>query len=227
MANGGTLLLDEIGELPIELQAKMLRVLQEGRFEPVGSDRTVKVDVRILAATHVDLPRAIAERRFREDLYYRLSVFPLHLPPLRDRLEDLAHLSVVLLEEQARRTGRRGMRVTKDGLAKLARYAWPGNLRELANVLERATILATGRDLGPEVLDLPARAALSHTPPLRRAGPAERVLTLDDAQKAHVERVLELTGGRVYGKAGAAELLGVKPSTLQSRMKKLGVRRVG
>ncbi len=202
--------------------------MQEGRFEPVGSDRTVKVDVRILAATHVDLPRAIAERRFREDLYYRLSVFPLHLPPLRDRLEDLPRLSVVLLEEQARRTGRRGMRVTKEGLAKLALYAWPGNLRELANVLERATILATGRDLGPEVLDLPARAALTgHTPPLRRAGSTERVLTLDDAQKAHVERVLELTGGRIYGKAGAADLLGVKPSTLQSRMKKLGVRRVG
>jgi transcriptional regulator with GAF, ATPase, and Fis domain len=226
MANGGTLLLDEIGELPVELQAKLLRVLQEGRFEPVGDDRTVKVDVRILAATHVDLPRAIAERRFREDLYYRLSVFPLHLPPLRERLEDLPRLSVVLLEEQARRTGRRGMRVTKEGLAKLAQYAWPGNLRELANVLERATILSMGRDLGPEVLDLPARAALSgHTPPLRRTGSSERVLTPDDAQKAHVERVLQLTGGRIYGKAGAAELLGVKPSTLQSRMKKLGVTR--
>jgi DNA-binding NtrC family response regulator len=120
------------------------------------------------------------------------------------------------------------MRVTKEGLAKLALYDWPGNLRELANVLERATILATGRDLGTDILDLPARATrASHTPPLRRAGPTERVLTLDDAQKAHVENVLQLTGGRIYGTAGAAELLGVKPSTLQSRMKKLGVRRVG
>jgi transcriptional regulator with GAF, ATPase, and Fis domain len=226
MANGGTLLLDEIGELPVELQAKLLRVLQEGRFEPVGSDRTVKVDVRILAATHVDLPRAIAERRFREDLYYRLSVFPLHLLPLRDRLEDLPRLCVVLLEEQARRTGRRGMKVTKDGLAKLARYDWPGNLRELGNVLERATILATGKELGPEVLDLPARRApLSADQAPARPGAKERVLTLDDAQKAHVEHVLRLTDGRLYGPGGAAEMLGVKPSTLQSRMKKLGVRR--
>ena len=226
MANGGTLLLDEIGELPIELQAKLLRVLQEACFEPVGSDRTMKVDVRILAATHVDLPRAISERRFREDLYYRLSVFPLHLPPLRERLEDLPRLATVLLEEQARRTGRRGMRVTKDGLLKLSQHDWPGNLRELANVLERATILAAGKDLGPDVVDLPARRApLVHAPPLRKPGPTERVLTLDDAQKAHIERVLLLTGGRIYGREGAAERLGVKPSTLQSRMKKLGMRR--
>ncbi|HSD30082.1 MAG TPA: sigma 54-interacting transcriptional regulator, partial [Vicinamibacteria bacterium] len=228
MANGGTLLLDEIGEMPIELQAKLLRVLQEARFEPVGSDRTVKVDVRILAATHVDLPRAIAERRFREDLYYRLSVFPLRLPPLRERLEDLPRLVLVLLEEQARRTGRRGMRVTRDGLLKLGQHEWPGNLRELANVLERATILATSRDLGPEVLDLPARGVtVVQGPPRRKAAFAERVLTLDDAQKAHIERVLELTGGRIYGREGAAERLGVKPSTLQSRMKKLGIRRRG
>jgi len=224
MANGGTLLLDEIGELPVALQAKLLRVLQEGRFEPVGSDRSLKVDVRVLASTHVDLERAIKERRFREDLYYRLSVFPLVLPPLRERLEDLPRLTVALLEEQARRTGRRGRRVTPEGLARLAAYDWPGNIRELANVLERATILSSRRELGPAVLDLPSRGDTERTTPAR-ATVAGRVATLDDVQRAHIERVLTITGGRLYGKGGAAERLGLKPSTLQSRMQKLGVRR--
>jgi transcriptional regulator with GAF, ATPase, and Fis domain len=226
MANGGTLLLDEIGELPVPLQAKLLRVLQEGRFEPVGSDRPVKVDVRVLASTHVDLEKAIRERRFREDLYYRLSVFPVKLPPLRERKEDLKHLTVVLLEEQARRTGLRGRHVTPEGLARLASYDWPGNIRELANVLERATILSPKRELGPAVLDLPSRADVDrgHVSP-RVTGSAVRVGTLDEVQRAHIERVLALTDGRLYGKGGAAERLGLKPSTLQSRMKKLGVHR--
>ena len=229
MANGGTLLLDEIGELPLELQPKLLRALQEGRFEAVGSDGTVKADVRVLAATHVDLPKAIRERRFREDLYYRLSVFPLHLPPLRERLEDLPRLCAFLLEEQAQRTGRRGMRVSAEGLARLAAYDWPGNLRELANVLERATILSPRREIGPEVLDMPARSASARRvePPSRPAAPPQGgpVLTLAEAQRAHIEHVLGLVAGRIYGRGGAAELLGLKPSTLQSRMKKLGVRR--
>jgi transcriptional regulator with GAF, ATPase, and Fis domain len=254
MANGGTLLLDEIGELPVELQAKLLRALQEGCFEPVGADRSVKVDVRILAATHVDLPRAIAERRFREDLYYRLSVFPLTLPPLRARLEDLPPLCAALLAEQAARTGRRGVRVSAEGLARLASYDWPGNVRELANVLERATILSTGRVLGPDVLDVPvggrgdrvpgnggalppaahggpppvADAPRSATPPraaVTVAALAERVPTLDDVQRDHIRHVLALTGGRIYGAQGAAALLSLKPSTLQSRMKKLALPR--
>jgi transcriptional regulator with GAF, ATPase, and Fis domain len=225
MANGGTLLLDEVGELPVPLQAKLLRVLQEGRFEPVGSDRSVKVDVRVLASTHVDLEKAIRERRFREDLYYRLSVFPVKLPPLRERKEDLKHLTAVLLEEQARRTGMRGRHVTPEGLARLAAYDWPGNIRELANVLERATILSPKRELGSSVLDLPSRADLAALPSPRVAGSAVKVGTLEDVQRTHIERVLALTGGRLYGKGGAAERLGLKPSTLQSRMKKLGVRR--
>ena len=228
MANGGTLLLDEIGELPVELQAKLLRVVQEGQFEPVGSDRPLKVDVRILAATHVDLERAIVARRFREDLYYRLSVFPLKLPPLRERLEDLKHLVDALLAEQARRTGRRGMRVTSDGLKLLAAHPWPGNLRELGNVLERATILSAGQELGPEVLDLPVRPAAAS--PLAVTLPVEPlstgpVATLDDLQRAHIRRVLGLTAGRLYGRGGAADLLGLRPTTLQSRMKRLGVAR--
>ncbi len=242
MANGGTLLLDEVGELPMELQAKLLRVLQEGAFEPVGSDRMVKVDVRILAATHVDLERAIRERKFREDLYYRLNVFPLRLPALRERPEDLPALCEVLLAQQARRTGRTGVRVTKEAMLLLQRYAWPGNIRELANVLERATILSggSGRSLGPDLLDLPERGARNevvdsepvHTPALpagvsapRAALAHGRVRTLDEVQRDHILEVLGLTGGRIYGKGGAAELLGLKPSTLQSRMEKLGLPR--
>jgi transcriptional regulator with GAF, ATPase, and Fis domain len=231
LANGGTLLLDEIGELPVELQAKLLRVLQEGTFEPVGSDRPVRVDVRILAATHVNLTAAMAERRFREDLYYRLSVFPLTLPPLRARLEDLPLLCAALLDEQAARTGRRGMRVSAEGLARLARYDWPGNVRELANVLERATILSAGRVLAPELLDVPVPASARQAPvPVALPTPATdetggTVPTLDEVQRRHIRHVLALTEGRLYGARGAAALLGLKPTTLQSRMKKLGLER--
>ncbi|GHG70166.1 sigma 54-interacting transcriptional regulator [Comamonas sp. JC664] len=235
MAHGGTLLLDEVGELPFDLQAKLLRALQEKTFEPVGSDKTVRADVRILAATHVDLQQAIAQKRFREDLYYRLSVFPLRLPPLRERREDLPQLCDFLLEEQSRRTGRRGMRVTPEGLARLETYGWPGNLRELANALERATILTRGNALGPEAFDMPTRGASVAAPsaePVASVAPASSepklapVLTLAAVQREHILRVLTLTRGRVYGEGGAAALLGLKPSTLQSRMKKLGIARL-
>ncbi len=224
LANGGTLLLDEVGELPLELQAKLLRVLQEGRFEPVGGERTIKVDVRLLAATHVDLERAIAERRFREDLFYRLDVFPLHLPALRDRIQDLKLACEVLLAEQARRTGRTDVRVSREGLEKLARHAWPGNLRELANVLERATIVSTRAVLGPEQLELP-QTEPRLDPPRRAAVAPARVRTLEEVQRDHVREVLALTRGKIYGPEGAAALLGLKPSTLQSRMVKLGLSR--
>ncbi|MDY7229083.1 sigma 54-interacting transcriptional regulator [Hyalangium rubrum] len=226
MAHGGTLLLDEVGELPVELQAKLLRALQEKTFEPVGSDRTVRADVRILAATHVDLQQAIAQRRFREDLYYRLSVFPLRLPPLRERLEDLPQLCAFLLDEQARRTGRRGMRVLPEALARLGAYDWPGNLRELANVLERATILSRGPELGPQALDLPTHVRAPEAPAEKLAEDKPgKVPTLAAVQREHILRVLALTKGRIYGPGGAAQLLGLKPSTLQSRMKKLGIAR--
>ncbi|WP_398577174.1 sigma 54-interacting transcriptional regulator [Stigmatella hybrida] len=225
MAHRGTLLLDEIGELPVDLQAKLLRALQEKTFEPVGSDRVVRAEVRILAATHVDLLQAISQRRFREDLYYRLSVFPLRLPPLRERREDLSQLCAFLLEEQARRTGRRGMRVTPEGLARLAAYDWPGNLRELANVLERATILSSGLELGPQAFELPTRAPVEAPATLPPVTVSEDVPTLARVQREHILRVLSLTKGRIYGPGGAAELLGLKPSTLQSRMKKLGIAR--
>ena len=234
LANGGTLLLDEVGELPLDLQAKLLRVLQEGEVTPVGSDRALKVDVRVLAATHVDLDAAASAGRFRSDLLYRLNVFPLPLPPLRDRLEDLPLLCAALLDALGARKGRK-YHVTADGLAHLSRHTWPGNIRELGNVLERATILTSAEALTPEVLDLPrgAKAPPSAGPPpaLRRDATgadaaAPDLRTLEDVERDHIRSVLRHTDGRLYGAKGAAKLLGMKPTTLQSRMKKLGVERV-
>ncbi len=219
LANGGTLLLDEIGELPLAMQAKLLRVLQEGTFDAVGSDRTVKVDVRIIAATHVDLRDAVDAGKFREDLFYRLEVFPLTLPPLRERVEDLPRLTEVMLGEIAQRTGRRGLRVSDGAMRKLAGYDWPGNLRQLANVLERASILASGSVLDESVIDVPGSG--------RRASVVEEeLLSLEEVERRHIARVLRRTRGRVYGRDGAAAILGLPPSTLQSRMKKLGIERV-
>lgn len=233
IADGGTLLLDEIGELSLPLQAKLLRVLQEGTLQPVGSDTTRKVDVRVIAATHVELERAVQEGRFREDLYYRLAVFPLELPALRERLEDLPALAEAMLAEQSARTGRRG-RLTDDAIAVLRTYPWPGNLRELANVLERATILSRDGVLRAGELDLPRRtsrvtsreplaiAPAPTAPTMLAEGP---LVTWDEAERAYLVRVLRHTKGKIYGAGGAAEILGTKPSTLQSRMKKLGVER--
>jgi len=218
-ADGGTLLLDEIGELPLELQAKLLRVLQEGTFEPVGSDRTVRVDVRIVAATHVNLEQAIADKKFREDLFYRLAVFPLQLPPLRERLEDLPSLCAALLQDLSERTGRRGLRVDEGALSLLRTHAWPGNVRELGNVLERAAILTPDELISASAIELPGRRANTFVSKRIEVAP----LTLDEAMRAHIAAVLEKTSGRIYGKGGAAELLGVPPSTLQSRMKRLGL----
>jgi transcriptional regulator with GAF, ATPase, and Fis domain len=220
VASGGTLLLDEIGELPLALQSKLLRVLQEGTFEAVGSDRTQHADVRVLAATHVDLRAAIREGRFREDLYYRLGVFPLTLPPLRDRLADLPRLASALLHEQAQRTGRSGYHVSPAGLARLASYAWPGNLRELSNVLERAVILSPTRELGADAFDLDDVNSARHDDAFDEAG---QLLTLEENERRHIRRALLETDHRLYGKGGAAERLGLPPSTLQSRMKKLGI----
>ena len=220
VANGGTLFLDEVSELPLALQTRLFRVLQDGEFEPVGSDRPVRVDVRLLAATHADLEAAVAAGRFREDLFYLLDVFPLALPPLRERQEDVAPLAEILLEGLGRRTGKTARRLTPEALARLEAHDWPGNVRELANVLERALILAPGEELGPEVIDLPGRRR-------REARLRDGELpTLAEATRQHISRVLQATRGRVYGPGGAAEILGLKPSTLQSKMKKLGLKRV-
>jgi formate hydrogenlyase transcriptional activator len=220
LANGGTLLLDAVEELPLALQAKLLRVLEAGAFESPGSARSTRVDVRLLAATAVDLDEAVAAGRFRADLYYRLAAFPLELPALRDRLEDLGLLCQALLVEFGRRTGKRGRFVTPEALLRLSSYEWPGNVRELANLLERAAILSPGPALGLDVLDVPGRR--------RRASVASAAFesaTLAEVQRAHIERTLALTRGRIYGRGGAAERLGLKPSTLQSKMQKLHLER--
>lgn len=234
MAHGGTLFLEEVGALPRELQGRLLQALETRTFTPVGGGRPVMADVRVVAASHSPLEDAVAERRFSEELYFRLSAFTLAVPPLRERLEDLPLLCEVLLAEQARRTGRAGLRVTGAGLERLAAYGWPGNLRELSAVLERGALLSRGDALGPDVLDVPAARGPTSPPPGLGA-PAEggadgaglRVATLEEVQRQHVERVLARCGGRIYGPGGAAQLLGLKPSTLQSRMKKLGIARPG
>ncbi|HVZ34924.1 MAG TPA: sigma 54-interacting transcriptional regulator, partial [Polyangiaceae bacterium] len=231
LANGGTLFLDEVGELPIDLQSKLLRVLQEGEFEPVGSSRTVSVDVRIIAATNRDLFRASTEGTFREDLYYRLSVFPITLPPLRERASDIGLLAESFASRLAARLGRRIEPLSPELLARLRSYHWPGNVRELANVIERAVI--TARD-GVLNLDraLPAaardEAAMDRALSQRTAqdGGAD-LLTAQDLlriERENLERALALCGGRVAGENGAARRLGMAPSTLSSRLKALGVR---
>ncbi|CAM2005723.1 sigma 54-interacting transcriptional regulator [Acanthopleuribacter pedis] len=231
MANGGTLFLDEIGEMPLSLQAKLLRVLQEGTFEPVGGDRTIKVDVRVVAATNVDLLKAIEAKTFREDLYYRLNVFPIELPPLRERLDDLPSLCETLLRRLSKRLGKGRLYLADDVLAQLVRYPWPGNIRELGNVLERAVILAQGQVITCKDLDLSARTAgLTKSPsPAVAVAPAPDyiggAMTLDEVQRRHIIAILEQVDGKIYGGGGAAELLAMKPSTLQSRMKKLGIER--
>jgi transcriptional regulator with GAF, ATPase, and Fis domain len=223
IANGGTLFLDEVGELPSELQAKLLRVLQDGTFEPVGSDRTLRIDARLIAATNLDLEGAVRRGAFRSDLYYRLSVFPLRLPPLRERPLDLPLACEVLVGDLARRLGRgrRAPRVSAAALAKLGSYAWPGNLRELSNVLERAMILRADAELGPDALDLP------HAEKEASAGSGAEpgLVPLRELERRHVARALHATRGRIYGPGGAAAILGLKPSTLQSRMKRLGIAR--
>ncbi|MCB9687803.1 MAG: sigma 54-interacting transcriptional regulator [Alphaproteobacteria bacterium] len=214
-ADRGTLLLDEIGDLPLAAQGKLLRVLQEGTLQPVGSDRTVRVDVRVLAATHVDLRDAVREHRFREDLYYRLAVFPVVVPPLRERREDIVRIARSLLD-RLERGGGGPWTLSPAAAAALEAGQWPGNVRELANVLERATILRPHGELGPELLSVGTLAA-------RREEGEGPVVTLDDAVRAHLERALRRTGGKIYGVDGAAALLGLAPSTLQNRMRKLRV----
>ncbi|HEX9011424.1 MAG TPA: sigma 54-interacting transcriptional regulator [Holophagaceae bacterium] len=223
MAHGGTLLLDEIGDLPLAAQAKLLRVLQEGAFEPVGSDRSVVVDVRILAATNVNLEEAVSAGRFRPDLYYRLNVFPLHLPALRDRREDLRLLAEDFLYRRARRTGMGPWRLSERGAARLQAHPWTGNVRELINVLERATILATQGELDLDDVLADARPAGDETAAGTAAAPEG---SLRSVERHTILRALEASRGKIYGPGGAAQRLGLKPTTLQSRMKKLGITRV-
>ncbi len=218
LAHQGTLFLDEVGDIPPELQPKLLRVLQEQEFERLGGTRTIKVDVRLVAATHRDLARMVADGRFRQDLYYRLNVFPVVLPPLRERPDDVPRLVRHFTQRFARRMGRRVETIPTAVMEALVRYPWPGNVRELQNVIERAVILSPGPALQVPPSDLQPSAPPAPTP---AAAPA----TLADAERDHILAVLRETGWVLGGPAGAAVRLGMKRTTLQSRMKKLGISR--
>jgi formate hydrogenlyase transcriptional activator len=229
LADGGTLFLDEIGDLALELQAKLLRVLQDGEVQRLGSTRPRKVDVRLVAATNQDLERAMAEGRFRRDLYYRLSVFPIHVPPLRERREDIPLLAWAFIQRRQADLGRHVEKIPRLALDALAAYDWPGNVRELENVLERALILSSGPTLRLEsALGFPARTETVGAGEPRASLPATGVAgSLDDIAREHIRAVLDRCGGRINGPGGAAEVLQVHPNTLRSRMKKLGIARRG
>ena len=223
LADGGTLLLDEVGELPLELQPKLLRVLQEQEFERLGGTRPVRVDVRIVSSTNRDLAKAVEEGRFRQDLFFRLAVFTIHVPPLRERRSDCATLAGAFLRQHARRLGKPLTDIAPRAMDRLLAYSWPGNVRELANVIERAAIVSTGTVLGED--DLPPLAGPAVG--VADSGAASHVAegTLESVERAHIMRVLERAGWVIEGKSGAATILGVAPSTLRSRMTQLGIRR--
>ena len=220
-AHKGTIFLDEIGELPPQAQTRLLRVLQNREIERVGGETTIEVDIRVLAATHRDLQSMVADGEFREDLWFRLNVFPITVPPLRARTDDIPALAEHLIQEKSRRLNlRRCPRLTRTVLDELLAYSWPGNVRELENVIERALIVSKGETLRLERLS----KNLPREQPNRSASePSEAILTLDEVAASHIRRVLARTDGRIHGANGAAELLGVNPSTLRSRMKKLDI----
>ncbi|HSC06423.1 MAG TPA: sigma-54 dependent transcriptional regulator [Steroidobacteraceae bacterium] len=235
LADGGTLFLDEVSELPLETQTKLLRVLQEQEFEPVGSSRTVRVDVRVIAATNRDLQRDVASGRFRADLYYRLNVFPIEVPPLRARREDIPALAVHFLARSARKLGKEITRIQAESLELLVEHSWPGNVRDLQNAIERAAVLASGPELvidwelGPEVEAAQAapgadahRGERASAQPSMSAPPAT---SLEEVERQHIIAVLRQTRGVIEGPHGAARLLDLKPSTARFRIKKLGISR--
>jgi len=227
LANGGTIFLDEVGELPLELQAKLLRVLQEGEFEPLGGSRTIKVDVRVIAATHRDLKQMVADRTFREDLFFRLNVFPVHLPPLRARARDIDQLASTFVQRFARRMGKRIGRLGDEEMKLLRGYDWPGNVRELQNVIERAIILSSDSHLDLQRAMVGTGHA-QRTTGTRRAEQPDRVLTaaeLESHERANILRAMETCSWKISGDGGAARLIGVPPSTLSSRMKALGIKK--
>jgi transcriptional regulator with GAF, ATPase, and Fis domain len=224
LADRGTLFLDEVGEIPLELQSKLLRVLQEGEFERIGETSTRKVNVRLIAATNRDLKREAQAGRFREDLFYRLSVFPITVPPLRERPDDIPALVAHFIHLAAQRLGVPAPKVTRSELDRLGAYAWPGNVRELAHVVERAVILARGGradfsfvTAAPTAMQQP-RSAVTIPANIR----ADRDIRTE--QIANITRALGESGGRVYGPGGAAELLGIAPTTLTSRIRRWKIR---
>jgi formate hydrogenlyase transcriptional activator len=231
LANGGTLFLDEVGELPLETQVKLLRVLQEREFEPVGSNRTVPVDVRIIAATNRNLLESIRAGSFRSDLFYRLNVFPLEVPPLRERRSDIPQLAMFFLSRCTRNLGKKMEGISAAAIESLIRYSWPGNVRELQNAIERALILSHGPilELENDLISVSTSEvhrdkaqAVETTQP---AGPSSAFKTLEDVERAHICAVLQQTRGVIEGSNGAAKTLGMHPNTLRHRMNKLGIKR--
>jgi transcriptional regulator with GAF, ATPase, and Fis domain len=232
-ADGGTLFLDEIGELSLDAQVRLLRVLQDGTFERVGGQRPVSVDVRIVAATHRNLREMVARGAFRDDVWYRLGVFPIEVPPLRDRREDIPALAAHFALRAGMRIGGAPLALSASDIDQLLAYSWPGNVRELAAVIERAAILGNGRELrvsealgsgvGGATRGTGVRSAARHS--VRGAASAgdRAVATLDDAMREHIERALTATGGRIVGPRGAAALLRINPHTLRARMRKLRI----
>jgi formate hydrogenlyase transcriptional activator len=216
LANGGTLFLDEIGDVPLELQSKLLRILQEQEFERLGSTRTIRVDVRLIAATNRDLRQMVEDREFRSDLYYRLNVFPIDVPPLRERTEDIQSLVRHFVSKYARRMKKTLESIPSHSMEALTRYAWPGNIRELENFIERAVILSPG-----PTLQIP----LAELKQSQHATSAEQTMSLTAAEAAHIQRVLKETNGIIGGPSGAAARLGMKRTTLHAKIKKLGISR--
>jgi formate hydrogenlyase transcriptional activator len=212
LADRSTIFLDEIGDLPADIQVKLLRVLDERHIERLGSPRTIPIDARVIAATHRNLEQRIVEGAFREDLFYRLNVYPIRIPPLRERVDDIPLLVWHVVGEFSKRFGKRIDVIPPEDMAALTQHAWPGNIRELRNVVERAMIVATGTRL---TVALPAVSAAA----------SERSTRLADVEQEHIRRVLESAGWRIRGLGGAADRLGLKPTTLESRIAKLGLRR--
>jgi formate hydrogenlyase transcriptional activator len=206
--------LDEVGEIPLELQTKLLRVLQEREFERLGSSRTIRTDARLVAATNRDLAALVEERQFRADLYYRINVFPITVPPLRDRRDDIPLLVRYFVQQYARRMNRRITNIPADAMQALTRYHWPGNIRELQNFIERAVIVSPGPTLQAPVRELKGPKA---------APPGSNAVTLADAESEAIQRALRDADGRVGGPQGAAAKLGMKRTTLQAKMRKLGI----
>jgi transcriptional regulator with GAF, ATPase, and Fis domain len=215
LADGGTIFLDEIGEMPLELQVKLLRVIQDGEFERLGSPRTLKVNVRIIAASNRNLEEEIRAGRFREDLFYRLSVFPITIPPLRQRTDDIELLVRYFVAKYTKKTGKKIDTIPKETLELFRHYRWPGNVRELENVIERAVITSQG----------PVLQVLDRFDVFRKPEDEQGLKSLGDLERDHIVQVLQKTGWRIEGPKGAALLLGLNPSTLRARMRKYGLRR--
>lgn len=217
LADGGTIFLDEIGDLPLEAQAKLLRVLQEREFERVGSNKIYKVNVRVIAATNKDIESAVKKGEFRTDLFYRLNVFPITLPPLRERKQDITFLARYFTQKYVKRMEKKIRSISDSTIERLKEYSWPGNIRELENIIERAVILSTGDtlEINENLID-----------PLLEVSPdVQRISSLDELERKYIIKVLNHTSWRVHGEKGAAKLLGLNPSTLRTRMEKLGIRK--